>query len=158
MSPKILFSACLLGEKVRYDGEHHLIQSPIIKKWTTKNLIVTACPEVLGGLAIPRLPAEISLLQNKIKIVNIKGEEVTDAFNHGAEKILALCQKHSIKIAIMTDGSPSCGSSQIYDGSFSGKKRFGKGLTVQLLEKHGIKVFSHLALNEAEEYYQSIVG
>ncbi len=157
MTNKILFSACLLGEKVRYDGQDKQIDSPIIRKWLSKDLVVSICPEVVGGLPIPRLAAEIQDPDAiPIKVLNNEQQDVTQYFIQGAEKTLAVCQKYQIKMAIMTDNSPSCGSSKIYDGHFSGNKIEGQGVTVRLLEKHGIKVFSHFQLELAEKYYQSL--
>ncbi|MDQ7048296.1 MAG: DUF523 domain-containing protein [Enterobacterales bacterium] len=168
MTAKILFSACLLGEKVRYDGQHKLINSPVIQRWLAKDLIVTACPEVIGGLSIPRTPAEImqikqppSQLKNdntdhRLVIMDKNKQDVTQAFVDGANKTLAICQLYQIKMAVMTDGSPSCASSQIYDGSFTGKKIAGQGVTAQLLQNNGITVFSQSQLALAEKYYQSL--
>jgi uncharacterized protein YbbK (DUF523 family) len=152
---KILISACLLGDSVRYDGNHKLLAQPIIQQWSEAGFLLKQCPEVSGGLPIPRLPAEIQTDKNhRIAVKNIQGEDVTQAFLQGAKNTLALCVKHHIKMAILTEGSPSCGSSQINDGQFSGTKIHGQGVTTQLLTRNNIKVFSHLQLTQAQQYFE----
>ncbi|MDQ6956950.1 MAG: DUF523 domain-containing protein, partial [Mariprofundaceae bacterium] len=149
---KILISACLLGEKVRFDGKSKKINAEILEVWNAENRLIALCPEVAGGLSVPRSPAEI---QGEL-VINILGEDVSRAFTQGAQKALELCQQHDIQIAILKEGSPSCGVSQINDGTFSHAKIAGQGVTVQLLQKHGVKVFSEHQLNEAQAYLQSI--
>jgi uncharacterized protein YbbK (DUF523 family) len=80
--------------------------------------------------------------------------EVTEAFDRGANIALNLCRKHHIKMAILKQSSPSCGSKQVYDGSFSGVKIAGEGLTCQLLRQHGIEVFCEDTLDEALRFYK----
>lgn len=133
---KILISACLVGDKVRYDGRSNY--SPLIVKLLEQYELVPFCPEVEGGLTTPRNPSE----QKGEKVYMNNGRDVTHQFEKGAELALNICQYLGIKIAILKDGSPSCGSKEIHDGSFSGKKIKGKGVTASLLEKKGIKVIS----------------
>lgn len=144
---KILISACLLGEDVRYDGGNCLQASPFIAKWRDEGRLVPICPEVAGGLTVPRLPAEI---QPDGRIINIERKDVSDSFVRGAEKALQLCHEQNITIAILKEGSPSCGSSKINDGSFSGVKVAGSGATTRLLRENGILVFSELELEQVE--------
>ncbi|MBV7296339.1 DUF523 domain-containing protein [Enterovibrio paralichthyis] len=145
---KVLVSACLMGEKVRYDG-NDLRQTH--KAFTTlegKAQLVPFCPEVAGGLSTPRPPAEIDLANGESvwsgagKVIATTGSDVTDAFCEGAKKALAICQQQGIRFALMTESSPSCGSSLIYNGKFSGQKVSGEGVTTALLRKNGIAVFS----------------
>ena len=143
---KILISGCLLGELVRYDGKSKPITNPIITQWYQQNRLISICPEVAGGLSIPRPPAE---KQANNQIVTEHGINVTEQFNTGAQQALELCNKHNIKVAILKQGSPSCGSTTIYDGTFSGNKISGEGLTCQLLRQHGIKVFCENTLDQA---------
>ena len=153
----ILISACLLGEKVRYDGGDLLIEHPILKNWMKQDLLISICPEVSGGLPIPRSPAEIQQSNNNlIKIVDIKNADVTTQFCLGAKKSLRICQSKNIKMAILTENSPSCGSSIIYDGSFQGKKISGEGITTKLLRKNGIKVFNQNQLEEAYNFHRNL--
>lgn len=148
---KILVSACLMGENVRFDGKNRKNSSEILKKWQKDGRLVVFCPEVAGGLPVPRPPAEI---QPDEKVITVEGTDLTAAFKQGAEKALDLCREHHIHIAILKEGSPSCGSSQISDGHFSHTKISGQGVTTRLLEANGIFVFSEHELDKAEEYFK----
>lgn len=134
---KILISACLIGEKCRYDG--HTNYTPKFKDLLEKYDLIPFCPEVAGGLSTPRNPSEIQK-DGTVKMNN--GRDVTRQYNTGAEKALDICLALNIKIAILKDRSPSCGSKTIHDGSFSGKTIEGEGITTQLLKRKGIKVIS----------------
>lgn len=152
--PKILISACLMGDKVRYDGNHKLLEHTILSRWKKDNCLCPICPEVSGGLPVPRRPAEIQLDQEgRISIKTIDGLDVSPAFNLGAEHALKLCIKNDIKIAILTDGSPSCGSQTIYDGSFQSKKILGMGITAKLLRENKINVFTEAQIEQANDLY-----
>jgi len=146
---KILISRCLLGERVRYDGEAKFCDHPLIKKWLEEGRVIAVCPEVEGGLPVPRAAAEINgqgggegVLQNKISIQNKLGQDVTKEFILGAQKALELVQEHHIEVAILKERSPSCGSSEIYDGNFNKQTIPGAGVTTSLLRQHGVRVFS----------------
>jgi uncharacterized protein YbbK (DUF523 family) len=156
---KVLVSACLLGKAVRYDGGHLALKpSPLeqtLSQWREQGRVITVCPEVDAGMSIPRAPAEIShgngadVIARSAKVMTIDGEDVSDYFTRGASLALTLCQKHDVKIAVLTESSPSCGSASIYDGQFIGKKIKGAGVTAALLQQHGIKVFSQHEVLEA---------
>jgi uncharacterized protein YbbK (DUF523 family) len=136
-----LVSACLVGERVRYDGGHNLVIHPIFEKCEP----ILCCPEVDGGLKIPRIPSEIV----GDRVINRDGDDVTDEFNQGASLALELAKKHNIKVAILKERSPSCSNSYVYDGTFSKELIKGKGITAKLLEKNGIKVFNENELDRA---------
>lgn len=156
---KILVSACLLGEKVRYDGNDKNLAHSHLKALEQRGFIVRICPEVAGGLAVPRQPAEIQTANNDvIKITTITKLDVTNEFLKGAKLALSLCLKNNIKIAIMTDGSPSCGSKLIYDGSFSGRKIADHGATTRLLTKNGIRVFSQFQVDDAIKEFEKLLN
>jgi uncharacterized protein YbbK (DUF523 family) len=140
MIDKILISACLLGNKVRYDGKIIPFGHSLITRWRNEGRLVSICPEVEGGLLVPRAPAEIN--PDLDKVITIDQVDVTDQFTKGASKALALCLKLNIRFAILKESSPSCGSSNKYDGSFSGIKVPGEGLTTKILREHGVTVFS----------------
>lgn len=158
---KILISACLLGENVRYDGKNSLSNSDTLQAWKIQGRLIPLCPEVAGGLAIPRPAAEIeagnaeAVIKGEGTIRHKEGTDVTDAFMVGAEMALALCIQHDIRIAILKEGSPSCGVNRLNDGSFSGTKIQGQGLTARLLERHGIAVFSENQIVEAENKFNA---
>lgn len=135
---KILISSCLLGLPVRYDGKGQAILHPQLNLWQKQNRLIVFCPEIAGGLLVPRAPAEIK--QNRV--ITNTAEDVTSAFEAGANKALALCNKHNIRFALLKESSPSCGRNTIYDGSHSGVKVKGMGLTAKLLVKNQVKVFS----------------
>ena len=133
---KILISACLVGDKTRYDGKGNY--HPLVKELLEKYELVPFCSEVEGGLSIPRTPSEIK----GDRVINKAGKDVTRNYQAGAEKALNICKYLDIKIAILKDGSPACGVHQIHDGSFTGRKIKGMGITASLLSKNGIKVIS----------------
>ena len=81
---------------------------------------------------------------------------VTLGFINGAKDILKIVKFHQIAIAILKDGSPSCGSTYIYDGSFLGLKKRGKGVTTTLLEQKGVRVFNEKEVHKAIEYLKGI--
>lgn len=145
---KVLVSSCLVGNKVRYNASCLSIPEPDLH-WLQSNLeLVVFCPEVSAGLPTPRAPAEIiagkgiDVLKGSSIVVGNDGIDVTTQFVVAAKNTLALCQRQQIKYAVLAEGSPSCGSSNIYDGTFSGTKVNGSGVTATLLESWGIKVFS----------------
>lgn len=130
----LLVSACLLGIPCRYDGVEKEYDG--IRELMKHHVLIPVCPEQLGGLATPRLPAE----RVGNQVVNREGEDVTADFLKGAELALRLAKLYDCKYAILKQRSPSCGSGQIYDGSFSGRLTEGDGMTAELLKKHGIQV------------------
>ncbi|WP_085901818.1 DUF523 domain-containing protein [Kiloniella majae] len=144
-SAKILVSACLMGKPVRYDGRYASKGLEKLQHLQKQGRIVLLCPEVAGGLPTPRAPAE----RISERIQDQTGKDYTDAFILGAEKALAMCQDHNIKIAILKEGSPSCGSDFIYDGSFTGTKINGSGIVTDLLRANGITVFSEHTIDPA---------
>ncbi|NQY64228.1 MAG: DUF523 domain-containing protein [Alteromonadaceae bacterium] len=146
---KILVSACLLGERVRYNAEVISLSDEIFNEWHQEGRLVSICPEVTGGLSIPRAPAEIE--QSSGKVFTKDGDDKTDAFMIGANKALLLCQRYNIKYALLKESSPSCGSKLIYDGHFAEKKISGQGITTKLLREYGIKVFSEKNIAELEK-------
>ena len=133
---KILISACLVGEKVSYNGKSNY--SPKIQELLKKYELIPFCPEVEGGLSIPRSPCEIY----KDKVISKEGNNFTNEYFYGARKALNICNYLGIKIAILKDRSPSCGSKVIHDGSFTTKVIPGMGITAKMLKEKGIKVLS----------------
>jgi len=153
--PMILVSACLLGVNCKYTGGNNL-KKELLEELQKKG-IVPVCPEQLGGLATPRLPAEIqggdgaSVLQGKGKVIRNDGIDVTDEFIRGAEETLKIAEALGIKAAVLKAKSPSCGNKLIYDGSFAGRKIEGQGVTAALLISKGIKVYSEEDYGKQEE-------
>lgn len=143
---KILISSCFLGNNVRYDSGHNRLENLLIKKWHKEGRLIVICPEVSGGLSIPRPAAEIQ--RQSEKVITINNIDVSDSFISGANKALALCKQHHIQFALLKESSPSCGSTMIYDGSFSKRKVAGEGITTSLLRQHNIQVFSELSIEQ----------
>lgn len=139
---KILISACLVGDKTRYDG--HGNYNPLAKELLEKYELVPFCSEVEGGLSIPRKPSE----RKGDRVINESGKDVTKYYLKGAELALNICKYLDIKIAILKENSPACGVHQIHDGSFKGKLINGEGTTTELLRKNGITVYSESEIPE----------
>ena len=133
---RILISACLVGDNVKYDGGNN--KNPLISKLLEKYELVPFCPEVEGGLPIPRHSCE----KRGEQVVNDIDEDVTDEFNRGADLALNICLYLKITKAILKERSPSCGVHSIYDGTFSHKVIPGSGVTAALLKRKGIEVYS----------------
>ena len=127
----VLVSACLLGSPVRYDGAHNLCKNEVLQHWRDEGRVISICPEVVGGLPTPRPPAK---------------------FIDGARLTLETAKRMGIRLAALKEGSPSCGSTYIHDGSFTGTMVPQMGVTATLLERSGIRVFSEEHLVEANAY------
>lgn len=135
-SRPILVSACLCGERCRYDGRDACV--PFFADLRARGLAVPVCPEVLGGLAVPRDPCE----RVGDRVMDAAGRDRTDAFTQGAFRALAIAREHGIAVAVLKERSPSCGPSTVYDGTFQARRIPGRGVTAALLAAHGIAVFS----------------
>lgn len=150
MNPTILISACLLGEKCRYDGTAKEV--PHLKELLKDCRLVPFCPEKLGGLDTPRLPAEIQggdgtgILAGAAYVRNQSGQDLTAEFLRGAQMTLAMAELHRPCIVVAKSKSPSCGSGWIYDGSFTGLLKTGDGVTTALLRQAGFVVCSETDL------------
>ncbi|PYR94297.1 MAG: DUF523 domain-containing protein [Acidobacteria bacterium] len=162
---KVLVSACLLGAKVRYHGGDARSEHPVLRRWQQEGRLVAVCPERDGGLPTPRPPAEIvgdeggrGVLKTIALVRTREGADVTNAFVHGAEDALAAVRAQHIRVAVLKDGSPSCGTTFTYDGTFTGARRAAPGVTAALLEQHGIRVFNESQIDAAEAAVLSIEG
>ena len=131
---KIAVSACLLGENCKYNGGNNYSEK--VRDYAKGNEVIPVCPEVLGGLSIPREPAEIVN-----GIVSLKdGTSVDKEFRQGARKALEIVKEQNADIVILQSRSPSCGVNTVYDGSFSGRIISGQGVFADLLRRNGMKV------------------
>ena len=143
---KIVISACLIGEKCRYNG-HDSKSEAVTNKFDVDSLI-QICPEQMGGLSTPRPAAEIvggdgeAVLDGKAQVVTVDGEDRTEAFLAGAYRALEIAQAQGATHAILKSKSPSCGCGQIYDGSFTGNLTDSDGVTAALLRRHGIEIMT----------------
>lgn len=135
MKTKIIVSACLLGENCKYNGGNNKCDDIIAL--AEKFEIIPICPECFGGLPIPRVPSEI----RDGRVYSKTGEDLTEAFLSGAEQTLYIAKEANAPCAVLKENSPSCGFGKIYDGTFSGNKINGNGITAQLLYDNEIQVF-----------------
>ena len=130
----ILVSACLLGIDCRYNGKNNLNEQVV--RIGEKHTLIPVCPEQLGGLKTPRTASEIC----GGKVINIDGEDVTVQYKKGAEEALKIAKQCNCHMAILKEKSPSCGTKNVYDGTFSKKLISGMGICAQLLHENGIEV------------------
>ena len=145
---KVLISACLLGDNVKYSGGNNLTPELVMLLEKYNVDIVKVCPECFAGLPIPRLPSEIK----EGKVYSKDGRDITEEFLDGAEKTYEVAERKQADFVILKERSPSCGSTHIYDGSFSGNIIPGQGITAKRLTEEKIKVFSEENLEEIEKY------
>ncbi len=144
MKPVILVSACLLGERCRYDGRDAL--APWVERLKDEAVLVPVCPEVLGGLGVPRDPCEIAggagadVWDGAARVVTQSGADRTRAFMDGAKAALAAGRAAGAGYAIVKSNSPACGLGTIYDGTFGGKNARGNGVFAELLLREGVRV------------------
>ena len=132
----ILVSACLAGVNCKYNGSNNYNEK--IMELVRKGEAILVCPEQLGGLPTPRVPSEII----NSKVITKDGVDVSNEYKKGALEVLRLCKELNITKAILKANSPSCGCGTIYDGTFSGTKIKGNGITAQLLIDNGIEVLT----------------
>lgn len=142
MEPKVVFSQCLLGVRCRYDGKCAVNEAVCAE--ALKRGWIPVCPEILGGLTTPRSPAE----RVGERVMNREGGDVTDAYRRGAEEALRIAKLYGAEYALLKERSPSCGCGEIYDGTFSGAKTAGDGVTAALFKENGIKVFGESKLED----------
>lgn len=138
----ILISGCLLGLKCRYDSKEKKL--PEIEKLIELYNLIPICPEQLGGLPTPRIPAE----RVKDRVITQVGVDVTKEYQIGAEEALKIAKLYNCKKAILKEKSPSCGCGKIYDGTFSRNLIVGNGITAELLLKNGIEVFGESEIDK----------
>ncbi|MEM7683774.1 MAG: DUF523 domain-containing protein [Pseudomonadota bacterium] len=164
---RILVSACLLGRPVRYNGTNKAsCEEDVLRRWQREGRIVPVCPEVAVGFPTPRPPAEIcadegsgatagapqggDVLTGSARVVEDTGADVSDLYLRAARSTVQLAERHRCRYAVLTDGSPSCGSTFIYDGTFTGRTRSGAGTTTAALREAGIAVWPETAIGELD--------
>ncbi|MBR3795831.1 MAG: DUF523 domain-containing protein [Clostridia bacterium] len=131
---KIMVSACLLGENCKYSGGNNRHER--VLAFIEGHEVIPICPEVMGGLPTPRSPAEIV----RGTVINREGVNVDTQYRLGAKMALEIAMREKIDLAILQSRSPSCGVHEIYDGTFSGTRIPGQGVTAKLLAENGFRV------------------
>lgn len=138
----ILVSACLLGVNCRYNGKGEL--APGIRELMERCHPVPVCPEIMGGLPTPRPPAE----RSGGRVITRDGDDVTDAYERGAEEAVRLAKLYGCRYAVLKERSPSCGSGTIYDGTFTGTRIPGDGVTAARLAQEGVAVYGESSIGQ----------
>ena len=162
MLPRVLVSACLMGEKVRYHGGDARRGDAILGDGGTKGGWWRSARKLRAGSAVPRAAAEIgrgdgrTVLLGEARVTTQAGADVSAHFLAGARQAAALAAREGIRVAVLKEGSPSCGSGYVYDGSFMGGRHAGVGVTTALLEEHGIRVFAEHQIAEAAAYLATL--
>ena len=131
---KIMVSACLLGENCKYNGQNNYSEK--LATFLKDHTVIPVCPEVFGGLPIPRSSCEI--VNNEV--LSKDGKSFTNEYLKGANMALDIARKEKVDLMILQSRSPSCGVNQIYDGTFSGNKIKGHGIFANLAINEGYKV------------------
>ncbi|WJV60909.1 DUF523 domain-containing protein [Pectobacteriaceae bacterium C52] len=146
---KILISACLAGFPVRYNESDKKTVSEYLDIWHKENRLVTFCPELAAGFPTPRPSAEIipalsgrAVITQGARVIESSGTDVTEKYILGAWLALKMAKEHDCRFALLTEGSPSCGSQRVYNGQFNGQTTAGYGVVAELLLIHGIEVFA----------------
>lgn len=139
---RILVSACLMGVGCRYDGKSN--QLPQLEQLMKQHTCILVCPEIFGGLPTPRVPAE----RQGSKIMTQDGQDVTQQFVRGTAEVLRLADLYHCKAALLKERSPSCGSGQIYDGTFTKTLTEGDGLAAEMLKRKDIAVYGESQIGE----------
>lgn len=140
------------------------MDNDVLARWRAEGRLVAICPELAGGLGVPRPPSEIigdggglAVLQGAARVEDPQGHDVTPAFVTGAEAALALVRAHGIRVAVLTDRSPSCGITTIHDGTFGSGMRPGlMGVTAALLHRHGVALFTQHQMAEADRLLREL--
>lgn len=142
----IMVSACLVGINCKYNGENN--HCPPICTFLASHPHFLVCPETMGRLPIPRLPAEIKggdgndVLDGRARVINSQGDDVTDEYVHGAYSCWELARLNQVSLAIFKSHSPSCGCDEVYDGSFSRRLTPGDGVTAALLRRNSVRLIT----------------
>ena len=149
MKKPLLISACLTGENCKYSGGNNYL--PAVESLRERWELISVCPECMGGLPTPRTPAE----RQGAQVITKTGGDVTEQYQRGAQQVLHLAQMLGCSAAVLKERSPSCGSGEIYDGTFSGALTDGWGVAAQLLRENGVRVVGESQLADFLEVDRS---
>lgn len=158
---RVFVSGCLNGPPIRFNTTNVEVESQIWSRWAAEDRLVSLCPELAAGFGVPRPPAEIvdgdatAVLVGTARVREDTGVDVTDMFVRGAKLAVERAVAGGCVAAVLTDGSPTCGTTYIYDGTFEGGTTAGRGVAAQLLHERGIAVFSHEQLEDADRFIRA---
>lgn len=138
----LLVSACLLGFACKYSGGSNALPEETLTALRERYRLIPVCPECAGGLPVPRTSAE----RQGRWVTDRDGRDVTAQFEKGALVALRLARLFGCGEALLKERSPSCGSGEIYDGSFRGRLVPGYGTAAELLREAGIAVYGESAI------------
>ncbi|RNL86542.1 DUF523 domain-containing protein [Halostreptopolyspora alba] len=162
---RVLVSACLMGCRVRFDGRAKTVGDAVVDRWRAEGRLVVHCPEVAGGLPVPRPPAEIeeargadAVLRGEARLRTPEGDDVTRFYLAGARAALASARSHGVRVAVLKESSPSCGPHRVHDGGFTGTTTDGPGVTARLLLDHGVSVYNENEIEEANVHLETLEG
>ena len=153
---RVFVSGCINGSPVRYNQTNVELRSPIWDRWKAEGRIVTMCPELASGFQVPRPPAEIvggtarNVFEGRAVVREDNGRDVTGQFLEGARLAVERALATGCVAALLTDGSPSCGTTYQYDGSFDGGTIPGRGVVAELFVKRGIPVFPEAQIEQVD--------
>ncbi|MGH9187373.1 MAG: DUF523 domain-containing protein [Acidimicrobiales bacterium] len=135
--PALVVSACLLGTRTNHMGEASASDAvlALARRWR----VIPVCPEVAGGLPIPRPAAERG---SDGRVRTAAGDDVSDAYRRGADHAVAVARASGARVSVMKARSPSCGPREIYDGTFTRTRIEGGGVTAEALRRAGLEVWS----------------
>ncbi|MBK1689234.1 DUF523 domain-containing protein [Rubrivivax gelatinosus] len=160
---RVLVSACLLGDAVRWDGGHKRLDAAVLRRWQAEGRVVGFCPECAAGLPVPRPPAEIepgadaaAVLAGRARVVARDGQDVSAAFVAGAEAALRAAHEAGATVALLKDASPSCGSTCVHNGCFAGATVSGRGVAAQRLVAAGLAVFAENEVEAADGWLRAL--
>lgn len=131
---KIMVSACLIGENCKYNGKNN--KNDKVLALLEGNEVIPICPEVMGGLPTPRVPAEVV----RDVVTTRDGRVVDEEFRRGAKICLELARREKPDLIILQSRSPSCGAKQRYDGTFTGTLIDRPGVTAEILIENGFQL------------------
>lgn len=159
---KVIVSGCLNGPPIRFNRSNVDVTSDIWDRWAAEGRLVPFCAELAAGMAVPRPPAETvggdggAVIAGEARVLENDGNDVTGLFVDGARKAVRRARERGCVAAVLVDGSPSCGSSYVYDGSFTGATTDGMGVTARMLADAGIAVFSEHQIAAADAFVRSV--
>jgi uncharacterized protein YbbK (DUF523 family) len=142
----VIASQCLRGVTCGYENEasDRLLDDALCASLGL-NCVAEACPEVLGGLPVPRDRMEIKggdgfdVLHGNAVVVTRAGKDVTGMMLKGAQETLKIVKEAHVHLMVTRRRSPSCSCNEVFDGTFSRRRRPGVGVTTAYLRENQVE-------------------